>query len=513
MSYIVHQRIGGKVYAYEVVAYWDKEKKSPRQRRRYLGRVDENGRILPKRIPMPKAALDHGDVAFALEVLKQNEVPEVLAESFPRWAEALEVLAIARAVRPVPSSRVRSWALGTTLAQRAARLSSQRISRILDEVGEDEAAQRSFFASWIRRQGGRLTLYYDVTSLPSLSNLNHLLEYGFDRSGRARAQRQLNFGVVLDRQSSMPLCYRVFPGSLPDVSTLMNTLRELRALGVEDCLLVLDRGFYSLGNLLAMLAEEAGFLIKVPFSSGEALKLLRKHRRRLLSPGSARGYGERVIHLVQGELELNGARMGYLLTYEASKEAEQRERFLRALMEQEERLRALDLRRWVSRLGEDGVLREVAGKYRRFFRITKGFEVERRGKAISRTLNRFGREVFFYTGELGWRELLDLYSSKDDVEKVFRGMKTDLEGLPMRAHKESTAKGHLFVIFLASLILAGMRRRLRESGLSERFSLPEVLLELGKVRRIVLHDGSEVLAELTKKQREIVEKLNLRLET
>ena len=38
MSYIIEQKIKGKIYLYEVESYWDKEKKQPRQRRKYLGR-------------------------------------------------------------------------------------------------------------------------------------------------------------------------------------------------------------------------------------------------------------------------------------------------------------------------------------------------------------------------------------------------------------------------------------------------------------------------------------------
>jgi transposase len=512
MSFIVHQRIGGRVYAYEVETYWDKEKKSPRQRRRYLGRVDERGNIIPKRVPRPRAALDHGDVTFALQVLREHGILELLRKSFPGLEDALMVLAVNRATRPVPFSRVRSWAMGTTLASRAADLSSQRISRILAMVGEDEASQRRFFAGWIRKQGSRLTLYYDITSMRSLARLNRLLEYGYDRSGGG-AQRQLNFGVILDRGSGMPLCYRVMPGSLPDVSTLINTHQELRSMGVEDSFLVLDRGFYSLGNMEAMLQEGAGFLVKVPFSSGMALRLLVKNQRRLLSPGSVQSYGDRVVHVLQGTTMVKDEEVGFLLTYEASKEAEQRERFLRALMEHERKLRGLDLGRWVSRLGREAVLREVAGKYWRFFRITENHRVERRGKAISRVLNRLGRGVFFYKGDMDWREVLDLYASRDDVEKVFRAVKTDLEGLPMRVHSEAAAKGHLFVVFLSSLILAGMRRRMRRSGLAGEMSLPMALQELGKIRRVVLHDGREMLTELTRRQRMIIEKLDIKLET
>ena len=37
-----------KEYAYEVRAYWDKEKKQSRCTTKYIGRVDEEGNIIPK---------------------------------------------------------------------------------------------------------------------------------------------------------------------------------------------------------------------------------------------------------------------------------------------------------------------------------------------------------------------------------------------------------------------------------------------------------------------------------
>jgi hypothetical protein len=37
MAYIIEQKIKGKIYLYEVEIYWDKDKKQPRQRRKYIG--------------------------------------------------------------------------------------------------------------------------------------------------------------------------------------------------------------------------------------------------------------------------------------------------------------------------------------------------------------------------------------------------------------------------------------------------------------------------------------------
>lgn len=52
MACIVYQtdKKSGTKYAYESISYWDKEKKQPRSKRKYIGRVDpETGEIITSR--------------------------------------------------------------------------------------------------------------------------------------------------------------------------------------------------------------------------------------------------------------------------------------------------------------------------------------------------------------------------------------------------------------------------------------------------------------------------------
>ena len=37
MSYIVEQKINGRIYLYQVESFWDKERKQARQKRKYIG--------------------------------------------------------------------------------------------------------------------------------------------------------------------------------------------------------------------------------------------------------------------------------------------------------------------------------------------------------------------------------------------------------------------------------------------------------------------------------------------
>lgn len=56
MSSIVYvkSKDGKRTYVYESTSYWDKEKKAPRSKRKLLGRLGENGEIVPTR-PRKKA--------------------------------------------------------------------------------------------------------------------------------------------------------------------------------------------------------------------------------------------------------------------------------------------------------------------------------------------------------------------------------------------------------------------------------------------------------------------------
>ena len=59
MSCIVYQtnKKTGITYAYESISYWDKEKKQPRSKRQYIGRVDdETGEIIPKQSRKSKSS-------------------------------------------------------------------------------------------------------------------------------------------------------------------------------------------------------------------------------------------------------------------------------------------------------------------------------------------------------------------------------------------------------------------------------------------------------------------------
>jgi len=85
MSYRINQKIGNNVYVYEVESYWDRGKKQPRQKRKYIGKKDPiTGEIsTPRKGFTPRMARDYGHIYLLVHMANRIGLPEVLKESFP----------------------------------------------------------------------------------------------------------------------------------------------------------------------------------------------------------------------------------------------------------------------------------------------------------------------------------------------------------------------------------------------------------------------------------------------
>jgi len=120
-----------------------------------------------------------------------------------------------------------------------------------------------------------------------------------------------------------------------------------------------------------------------------------------------------------------------------------------------------------------------------------------------------GKFILFYSGGVDWMTCLSLYRERDEIEKEIEMMKSDLEALPLNTHSDSTMCGFLFIVFLGLVIRSRLLRMMTDTGLLKRYAVKGLLLELEKFRKISLADGRIMNTEMTKKQRLILEALNL----
>lgn len=210
------------------------------------------------------------------------------------------------------------------------------------------------------------------------------------------------------------------------------------------------------------------------------------------------------VNIEIGEISLNG-----YAYYDQKREQQERNSFYKRLFDLLERLKSVNLKPWMNP-GE--VFREIAKRDARFieWRIIDGnFDVALRKNAVSQAINKFGKFILLFRGKFTWEECLSLYRSKDVVEKGFDILKNDIDLMPVHIRTESTLRGYLFVAFLALILRMKLMRQMIQANLSKKFSVEGLMTELEKIKVLILPDGQKITTEITKKQREILNALNL----
>ena len=103
---------------------------------------------------------------------------------------------------------------------------------------------------------------------------------------------------------------------------------------------------------------------------------------------------------------------------------------------------------------------------------------------------------------------LQVYRDKDVVEKCFDDLKNQLDMKRLRMHSSAAVDGRLFVQFIALIYISAIRKEMRKSDLVERYTVRELLEEMETLTK-VKYSGKYgyILTEVTKPQREILEKL------
>jgi len=492
MSYIVNQKIRGKLYAYEVVGKWDPATRNSKQKRTYIGRIDENGNIIPKgsrpAFARIDGAYDFGDLFLVMRMAEELNLTGIMEETFSDDAHPLLLLAANRLISPVSMDLVDAW-LSRTFMETS--MPGQRISELLQRA---ERGAMEFTTRWLRSSQREDAIYFDITSMESYSTQNRFLEWGYSRSGRD--EKQINLGIIMGR-SMRPLFFEAYPGSIPDVKTLLRILEMLKRYGILSVIIVLDRGFYAIYNIKALIGFS--FVMPLPFKTSAAAEIMKIHRHPRNE--SARMHEGKLLFVDSGTVQIDGIDLHYTHYLDQEREQRERRKFFEKLIQVESDL---------EHITDITKVDEVAGRWRKYLSIGRGIKIRRKTKAIARRLSRMGRTILISNTDLAWNEALDLYRSRDRVEKGFRNMKSDLEALPMGVHGDETMQGYLLVQFIALIIEFEIRRRMSGSAIRGTMSMREMLMEMSKLRMVKQGD-SKVLTEITKKQRGILEAMSIKV--
>ncbi len=465
MTFVRYKKSGGIEYAYEITAYWDKEKKVCRQKTKYLGVVvDKERKIYEKKrlaSTPEKLILDFGDSFVLNEFLQQTGFNKLVQNSFGEISDSILALVHYRLCYGAAMMHAQSWMNGSydRIKFKKADLASQRISELLSDAA-NERLHRIFFKEYFKQFiTSKEGIIVDATSLP---NQIHMPLTDWGRSGE-EIDMQIRFLLAVDKQTGLPLYFRALPGNIVDVSALQNTIAELKQYGVENAFVYSDAGFYSKENIEDICRNHVDFLTRLPATVTLYRELIRAEVKNLESLVNGVRYGKRSMFIKQKEIDLFGHKAYAHIVLDPKRKGREIDRFV---------IENLDDKKADADEKEYQFLRSGVMILVSSFPITK-------------------------------EDVVPMYYVRQEAEMLFGFSKDDLGILPLRVHNQERTGGFLLVQFLALIAFTQIKHKL-----GKEFSVEEILLELRNLKAKV-YDKTVIVGELTREQKEIVEKLGV----
>jgi transposase len=495
MSFIRKYRVGGKVYLAEVESR-RVEGKVVQHFIRYVGKEADGKTILATSISDVELSEVRlwGPLLVLHHLAQEIGLPELLGP----YAKEILSMVYAHCLDYRSLNNMRRWFARTDLSfiLELEQLTEDHLVRAMDflEQTDGEQLQRTIFESVQRRYKLKPRgVIYDVTNTYLYGKKCPLAQPGHDKEGvRGRPLIQIGLGVTL--KEGIPLFHKVFDGNIHDSRTLHDLITAFRGYGLRSGTIMYDRGITSASNVQDMKALGWNTIGGLPLTPP-----LQKFCRPLLSRASELRFADRVelkdttfyvtthsymLGTLKGTLYLcfNPKQQGNLRDWRRSKIAEAQQRLREGKTIKPGLKRFLDAR----------------GRVR--------LAVLRRAEEFE------GYSCIFSVEPVPHTELIPLYFGKDLVEKAFHSLKGIVKLRPIRHWLEQRVAAHVFICYLAYLLLSLLKYRLRPLDLSPERALDE----LDSMYKVYLRDTkrkfqiSRVVA-ITKKQEEILKTIDRKL--
>jgi hypothetical protein len=355
------------------------------------------------------------------------------------------------------------------------------------EKADPEQLQRDIFQSVKKHYRlGNSGVIYDVTNTYLYGKKCPLGKLGHDKEGvDGRPLIQIGLGVT--QEEGIPLFHKTFDGNVADARTLHDLISAFARYDLKSGTIVYDRGITSARNLadIKSLAWETvcGVALTEPLkkfwrpvvqTAGRPALEDRVQLHQTTFYVTARPYA---IQQVQGTL---------YLCFNARQQVDLRDTRRAEIVAAQQRLQA-------GKTIKPG-LEKYFGKNHKVL-----------AKVLEQAEEFDGYSCIFSTRPLDKAKVVPLYFDKDLVEKAFHSLKGVVKLQPVRHWLSQRVVAHVFICYLAYLLLALLKFRLRSLDLSPA----EALDELETMYKVYLRDAHNVfkiarVVTLTKRQESIL---------
>jgi len=311
--------------------------------------------------------------------------------------------------------------------------------------------------------------------------------------------------VVYTLSSHMPVYYRTFPGNMPDSRSFDTILIDLEHAGFKDLVMITDRGYESIRNLEKFILCGQSIVMCVKAGQGHALKAIKALGEFGGRPeGMTVDSDARVYHKqydIDYEVKSTGQsikkakRLKLNLYFDPIRRGLELMELDITLSFQEVSLTEL--------LQNNGAFVDVAAIKRdySFYNVAydpatmviKSFELNEKKVEKAQRLSGFFA-IMTHGVDYGAMETFHTYGLRDEQEKYFQQMKSQMVADRQRSWSEEGKTGRLFILFVSLVLSSWVRYIWKSTELHEHFSSSlEILDEMRPIRLIEHTNRAKVI--------------------
>lgn len=371
--------------------------------------------------------------------------------------------------------------------------SDSHLSVLLRDALADDRIQETL-RLWNQLHVGLSSIYvgYDSTNFNTGARGITLAEFGKAKDDPSLPQ--VNLAMAVSQADSTPLFYELYAGSIVDLSECDRMVEQMKDYGYQSVGFLFDRGYFTSDNVRALDRKGYPFLMML---KGNAMvrQMVHEHGPVLRDQTTCFLKGQDVCGItIHKKLFDDDKRERYFhIYYDDVRAGQERHRFLQWVAERESELSA-----WTGhRLRKNARL----DMYNGFFHLEiEERETKRRGKVIrERWLTSwercedkiraqkesYGFFVILSTQEMSAAQALDTYRNRDNIEKLFRSIKSGMDFDTPGVHSDESLKAKMHIIFLASIVwnrLYQITKSIKEKTKNKKdFTVPAVIALLENI--------------------------------
>jgi len=450
-----------------------------------------------------------GRINTLQQLATSHKIKSTLIESFGEYTgNKILDLAIYQASESTPLYLAEEWFYECGIQEG---MSASNISRFINDLGREVNQGHQFFTDWINACGKPKSIVHDTTSISSYSVNIDEAEWGYNRDKEKLPQ--INIGLVVDKESKLPLWYKVVPGSIPDVKTLSNTSKVIKCHGLENFTYSLDRGYYSKANVQDLINENINFTIGVPISNNQAKNIIQsnghefsdfnnsilidKQRLRYISSPYIIDMSKEHEVTLKAHLFFNPDKQLKLMG-----EIEVGLLTLKKKSQEKIFLKKEDADEWI--IDNSGKLKSYLNTVEK----SDSWVVAVDGEKLQEMNTRCGVTMILTNEhERSPEDVLSDYRARDIAEKIFDITKNGICFNRLRTPSIEQANGRIFIAFIATILRVLVEEKLKQAKLLSEYTVDEALRLLKSVKRLTTSDGVEIDCEIPLKARRIISAL------